>query len=85
MIIVIWWYQNPTFQRGNIIFKIEDDKKINLGRNQFNWIKLKDISFTRKHCYNIKRNGILYIKDLGSKFSSLQYIRNKYEIFINQN
>ena len=77
--------QKKTFHRGCVIFKIEDENEIIVGRNQSNGVKLKDISVSRKHCYIIKRNGKLFIKDLGSKFGTLKYIRDKYEIFLNQN
>ena len=73
-----------SFHRGYIAFKFEDDNEITLGRNQSNAIKLKDISVSRKHCYIIKKNGKLFIKDLNSKFGTLKYINNKYEIQINE-
>ncbi len=77
--------QKKTFHRGCVIFKIEDDNEITLGRNQSNGVKLKDISVSRKHCYIIKRNGKLYIKDLNSKFGTLQYIKKKFDIQIDDN
>ena len=77
--------QKKAFHRGYIIFKIEDDNEITLGRNQSNGVKLKDISVSRKHCYIIKRNGKLYIKDLNSKFGTLQYIKKKFDIQIDDN
>ena len=76
--------QRKTFHRGYLIFFIEDDNEIYLGRNQTNGVKLKDISVSRKHCYIIKRNGKLFIKDLNSKFGTLKYIKDKYEIKIDQ-
>ena len=77
--------KKKSFHRGFIIFKFDDDNEITLGRNQSNEIKLKDISVSRKHCYIIKRNGKLFIKDLNSKFGTLKYIKDKYEILIGQN
>ena len=77
--------KKKSFHRGFIIFKFDDDNEITLGRNQSNGIKLKDISVSRKHCYIIKRNGKLFIKDLNSKFGTLKYIKDKYEILIGQN
>ena len=73
-----------SFHRGYIVFKFEDDNEIYLGRNQSNGIKLKDISVSRKHCYIVKKNGKLLIKDLNSKFGTLKYINKKYEIQIDE-
>ena len=76
--------QRKTFHRGYLVFLIEDDNEIFLGRNQTNGVKLKDISVSRKHCYIIKRDGKLFIKDLHSKFGTLKYIKDKYEIKIDE-
>ena len=72
--------QKKAFHRGYLIIGIEDDYEINIGRNQSNGVKLKDISVSRKHCYIIKKNDKLYIKDLNSKFGTLKYIKDKYEV-----
>ena len=61
---------------GYLMFKIEDNKELSLGRKKNNIIKLKDISVSRRHCLLTKKGDNLLIKDLGSKFGTMKYIRD---------
>ena len=62
------------------MFKIEDNKELTLGRKKNNDIKLKDISVSRNHCVIIKKDDNLFIKDLGSKFGTMKYIKDSLEL-----
>ena len=65
---------------GYIMFKIEDNKELTLGRKKNNAIKLKDISVSRNHCVIIKKDDNLLIKDLGSKFGTMKYIKDSLDL-----
>ena len=65
---------------GYLMFKIEDNMELSLGRKKNNHIKLKDISVSRNHCIIIKKDNNLLIKDLRSKFGTMRYINNFLEI-----
>ena len=65
---------------GYIMFKIEDNKELTLGRKKNNNIKLKDISVSRNHCIIMKKDNDLLIKDLGSKFGTMKYIKDSLEL-----
>ena len=65
---------------GYLMFKIEDDIELSLGRKKNNHIKLKDISVSRNHCVLMKKNNNLLMKDLRSKFGTMRYIKNYIEI-----
>ena len=71
---------NHLTRFGVLIFKIEEGLEIPLGRKKSNNIKLKDISVSRKHCLIRKKGNDLLIKDLGSKFGTMKYIKDFYEI-----
>ena len=70
---------------GYLMFKIEDDMELSLGRKKNNHIKLKDISVSRNHCVIMKKDDNLLMKDLGSKFGTMKYINNYLEINFNEN
>ena len=65
---------------GYLMFKIEDNMELSLGRKKNNHIKLKDISVSRNHCLIMKKDNNLLIKDLRSKFGTMRYINNYLEI-----
>ena len=69
---------------GYIMFKIDDNKELTLGRKKNNDIKLKDISVSRNHCVIIKKDDNLFIKDLGSKFGTMKYIKDSIELKLKQ-
>ena len=77
--------EKQIFHFGYLMFKIEDDMELSLGRKKNNNIKLKDISISRNHCLITKKNDKLLIKDLGSKFGTMRYIKDYYEIKLKQN
>ena len=70
---------------GYLMFKIDDDLELSLGRKKNNHIKLKDISVSRNHCVIKKIGDNLLMKDLGSKFGTMKYINNYLEINFNEN
>ena len=45
-----------------------------------NHIILKDIYISRNHCLITKKGNDLLMKDLGSKFGTMKYINDYYEI-----
>ena len=65
---------------GYLMFKVEDDIELFLGRKKNNHIKLKDISVSRNHCIIMKKGNNLLMKDLRSKFGTMRYINNYLEI-----
>ena len=65
---------------GYCMFKIDEDMKITLGRKKNNIIKLKDISVSRSHCLITRKGDNLMIKDLGSKFGTMKYIKDYCDI-----
>ena len=69
---------------GYLIFKIDEQNELKIGRNQNNHIVLKDISISRNHCILKRDNNILKIKDVKSKFGTLLYVRNIKKIEINK-
>ena len=70
---------------GYLMFKIEDNMELSLGRKKNNHIKLKDISVSRNHCIIMKKDNNLLIKDLRSKFGTMRYINNYLEIDLQKN
>ena len=70
---------------GYLMFRIDDDLELSLGRKKNNHIKLKDISVSRNHCVIKKIGDNLFMKDLGSKFGTMKYINNYLEINFNEN
>ena len=70
---------------GYLMFKIDDNTELSLGRKKNNHIKLKDISVSRNHCVIKKIEDNLFMKDLGSKFGTMKYINNYLEINFNEN
>ena len=69
---------------GYLMFKIEDGEELTFGRKKNNNIKLKDISVSRNHCIITKKGNNLMIKDLGSKFGTMRYIKDNYEMKLKQ-
>jgi hypothetical protein len=70
--------KKKSFRRGIIVFRLNDNEEVTLGRTQSNTIKLKDISVSRLHCYFIKKGNNLYIADKGSKFGTLLYLNKPF-------
>ena len=65
---------------GYLIFNIDEQTELKVGRNQNNEIVLKDISISRFHCVFKRENNLLKIKDKKSKFGTLSYIKNTKQI-----
>ena len=69
---------------GYLIFNIEENSEMKVGRNQNNEIVLKDISISRFHCVLKRENNLLKIKDTKSKFGTLSYVKNTKQIELEQ-
>ena len=65
---------------GYLIFNIDENSELKVGRNQNNEIVLKDISISRFHCLLKRENNLLKIKDTKSKFGTLSYMKNTKQI-----
>ena len=70
---------------GYLMFKIEDNVPLSLGRKKNNHIKLKDISVSRNHCRILKKDDKLLMMDLDSKFGTMKYINNSIDINLKEN
>lgn len=87
---ILYYSDNNNSERkklsylGYLIFKIDEQNELKIGRNQNNHIVLKDISISRNHCILKRENNILKIKDVKSKFGTLIYVRNIKKIEINK-
>jgi hypothetical protein len=75
--------KKKSFRKGIIVFRVNDNEEITIGRTQSNTIKLKDISVSRLHCYFIKKGGKIYISDKGSKFGTLVYLNRPFNLSYN--
>lgn len=69
---------------GYLIFYIHENNQLTIGRKQNNQIKLKDISISRNHCEIIRKGQNILLRDLDSKFGTMKYIKDFYEININE-
>lgn len=69
---------------GYLIFKIDEQNELKIGRNQNNHIVLKDISISRNHCVLKRDKNNLKIKDINSKFGTLLYVKNIQKIEIDK-
>ena len=67
---------------GYLIFKIDEQNELKIGRNQNNHIVLKDISISRNHCVLKRENNKIKIRDANSKFGTLLYVKNVKKIEI---
>lgn len=72
-------------RKGILIINIDDtslnnNNEITLGRTQTNQVKLKNISISRIHCTIKVIDGQVMIKDNGSKFGTLLYLKQKYSL-----
>lgn len=72
--------KKKTFHKGVMIFSLDNKDDITIGRTQTNKIRLKDISVSRKHCILKKIGGRLCVSDLSSKFGTLFYLKNSFEM-----
>jgi pSer/pThr/pTyr-binding forkhead associated (FHA) protein len=70
------------FHIGYLILRLENDIPLKIGRKKENDVIFNDLSISGSHCELICKNNILYLKDLGSKYGTLKYIQNEYEIKI---
>lgn len=60
------------------------NEEITLGRTQTNKIKLRNISVSRIHCSLMYQNGNIYIKDNGSKFGTMMYMKENFVFSTNR-
>lgn len=73
------------FHIGYLVLRLENEIPIKIGRKKENDVIFNDLSISGYHCELLVKNNILYLKDLGSKYGSMKYIRNEYEIQIGNN
>ena len=65
---------------GYLVLRLENEIPIKIGRKKENNVIFNDLSISGYHCELLVQNNILYLKDLGSKYGSMKYIRNKHDI-----
>ena len=70
------------FHIGYLVLHLENDIHIKLGRKKENDVLYNDLSISGTHCELTCKNNIVYLKDLGSKYGTMKYIQNEYEIKI---
>lgn len=68
------------FRRGTLFVNLGDENKseFSVGRTQSNAIKLRNISVSRVHCSLKYENGMMFIRDDGSKFGTMLYMKEPY-------
>jgi hypothetical protein len=70
------------FHIGYLVLRLENNIPIKIGRKKENDVIFNDLSISGNHCELICKDNILYLKDLGSKYGTMKYIQNEYEINI---
>ena len=70
------------FHIGYLVLRLENDIPIKIGRKKENDVIFNDLSISGNHCELISKYNIVYLKDLGSKYGTMKYIQNEYEIKI---
>lgn len=70
------------FHIGYLVLRLENEVPIKIGRKKENNVIFNDLSISGNHCELIYKNNILYLKDLGSKYGTMKYIQNEYELQI---
>ena len=73
------------FHIGYLILKLENNMIIKIGRKKDNNVVFNDLSISGYHCELTCKDNNIYLKDLGSKYGTMKYIQNEYEININDN
>ncbi len=73
------------FHIGYLVIRLENDMTLKIGRKKENDVILNDLSISGIHCELKCQNNALYLKDLGSKYGSMKYIQNEYEINVGDN
>ena len=68
------------FHIGYLVIRLDDSISLKIGRKKENDIIFNDLSISGIHCELICQNNTLYLKDLGSKYGTMKYIQNEYEI-----
>ena len=69
-----------NFRIGFLVIHFGDNDVIKFGRKKENDVVFNDLSISGFHCELISNNGYLYLKDVGSSYGCLKYIRNEIEI-----
>ena len=70
------------FHIGYLVLRLENNFPIKIGRKKENDVIFNDLSISGNHCELMCKDSILYLKDLGSKYGTMKYIQNEYEINI---
>ena len=67
---------------GYLILRLENNISIKIGRKKENDLIFNDLSISGNHCELICQNNKIFLKDLGSKYGTMKYIQNEYEVKI---
>lgn len=65
---------------GYLVLRLENDISIKIGRKKENDVIFNDLSISGNHCELICKDNNIYLKDLGSKYGTMKYIQNEYEV-----
>jgi hypothetical protein len=68
------------FHIGYLVIRLDNTISLKIGRKKENDVIFNDLSISGIHCELNCQNNSLYLKDLGSKYGTMKYIQNEYEI-----
>ena len=74
-----------VFHIGYLLLRLENNKAIKIGRKKENDVVFNDLTISGYHCELTCEDNNIYLKDLGSKYGTMKYIQNEYEMNINDN
>ena len=64
-----------VFRIGFLFIHFEEESVIKFGRKKENDVVFNDLSISGYHCELISNNGNIYIKDVGSSYGCLKYVK----------
>jgi hypothetical protein len=67
---------------GYLVIRLENNISLKFGRKKENDVVFNDLSISGNHCELICQNNNIFLKDLGSKYGTMKYIQNEYEVKI---
>ena len=67
---------------GYLVLRLESNISLKFGRKKENDVIFNDLSISGNHCELICQNNNIFLKDLGSKYGTMKYIQNEYEVKI---
>ena len=72
------------FHIGYLVLRLENNISLKIGRKKENDVIFNDLSISGNHCELTCKDNNIYLKDLGSKYGTMKYIQNEYEINIGE-